>query len=227
MKNKLLKRVVTLTIVGVTFLTSLPIGISAEWKQDSNGWWNTEGSSYSVGWRKIDGQWYYFDINGYMAKNTIVDGCILGSDGIWIQNDNINVNTYTKGQAWTVDNQWEFTINSVTVTSERNQFSDDNPEQVIYINYSYKNLGYVDDIQNLFFSDFTVMDELGDFAELYPISNALHFPEPIQVGAECSNAMIAYGLKNKSSQVTIQVEKYRRDIRYTKEKAIYTVQVEE
>ncbi|OOM71462.1 DUF5050 domain-containing protein [Clostridium sp. BL-8] len=101
---KLTKAIVN-SLVVVSVLALNPIGASAEWKQDSNGWWNTEGSSWSVGWKEIDGNWYYFgqdgymktgwiqkgdkwyylDGNGAMLKNTTINGCKLDSYGVWIQ----------------------------------------------------------------------------------------------------------------------------------------------
>jgi len=85
MKNLKSLRIISSSIL-LGFIVMLnPIGANAEWKQDSNGWWNTEGSSYSIGWKEIDGNWYYFWGNGYMAHDTTVDGYKLGSDGAWIQ----------------------------------------------------------------------------------------------------------------------------------------------
>lgn len=224
MKNKLLKKFIALTITAMT-LCALPVmGVSASWKSDSTGWWYTEGSSWTTGWKQIDGKWYYFYSSGYMAKNTTIDGCQLGSDGAWIQNNAQTVNTYSAGQKWIVDGQWEFTINSVTTTKDRNQFSKQKPAQVLIIDYSYKNLGYVSNIQDLYFSMFTVMDEKGEVAELYPatISN---YPKPTPIGGTCSNAMVAYGVKNESSSITIQVEQYKSG--YTeKEKATFKIPVE-
>ena len=81
MRSKLLKRSVAFTITSATLLTILPISANAAWKQDSKGWWNTEGASYSIGWKKIDSKWYYFDQSGYMDHNTIVDGYYIDSKG--------------------------------------------------------------------------------------------------------------------------------------------------
>ena len=84
MKNKLLKRIVAITITVTSLVFILPIGssgASALWKKDSKGWWNTEGNSYSVGWKKIDSKWYYFEQSGYMAHNLIVDGYYIDSSG--------------------------------------------------------------------------------------------------------------------------------------------------
>ncbi|MBE6088432.1 MAG: DUF4362 domain-containing protein [Clostridium beijerinckii] len=98
MKRLKLTKMIASVLVVASVLSLNPIGVSAEWKQDSNGWWNTEGSSWSIGWKQIDGKWYYFNYNGYMAKDTTVDGYKLGSDGAWIQdmqNNSSNVkNSY-------------------------------------------------------------------------------------------------------------------------------------
>lgn len=69
MKNLKLTKIIASTLVVASVLALNPIGASASWRQDSNGWWNTEGSSWSVGWRKIDKKWYYFNSNGYMAHD--------------------------------------------------------------------------------------------------------------------------------------------------------------
>lgn len=101
---KLSKVIMSLFVV-VSVFTLNQIGVDAEWKQDSNGWWNTEGSSYSVGWKEIDGKCYYFGQDGYMktgwikydgksyylnsdgsmAHDTTIDGLTVGSDGAWNQ----------------------------------------------------------------------------------------------------------------------------------------------
>lgn len=86
MKNvKLTKLIASLIVIGSVF-TLNPIAASAEWKQDNSGWWYEDGSTWATGWKLLDGKWYYFNSNGYMEKNTAIDGCNLGGDGAWIQN---------------------------------------------------------------------------------------------------------------------------------------------
>lgn len=83
----------------------LPAG---EWIQDASGWWyKYEDGSYPAScWKKIDGEWYSFDGNGYMrsgqwyqegdswyylnpdgsmAHDTQIDGYTIDSDGKWVQ----------------------------------------------------------------------------------------------------------------------------------------------
>jgi len=45
----------------------------------------TDESSVATGWKMIEGNWYYFNSDGYMEHDTVVDGCQLGSNGVWMQ----------------------------------------------------------------------------------------------------------------------------------------------
>jgi len=93
--NKIFKKFIVMGIIASS-ISILPLtGASAEWKQDSKGWWNTEGSSWSVGWKQIDSKWYYFGQDGYMAHDTIVDGYKIDNNGVWIQNNTVNNTTET------------------------------------------------------------------------------------------------------------------------------------
>jgi foldase protein PrsA len=84
-KLKLTRLIAGLMIIGSVFAIN-PIAANAEWKSDSTGWWYEDGGSWVSGWKNLDGKWYYFNANGYMAHDTEIDGYKLGSDGAWIQN---------------------------------------------------------------------------------------------------------------------------------------------
>lgn len=80
---KKFKRLLASFVAVLTLLAINPVGANAEWKENNNSWWYTEGNSYATGWRLIDGNWYYFNSDGYMAKNTTIDGYYLGNGGTW------------------------------------------------------------------------------------------------------------------------------------------------
>lgn len=70
MKKSKLTKVIACALVVASVLLLKPIGASAEWKQDKNGWWwYSEGSSWATGWRVINGHLYYFDQRGFMLDN--------------------------------------------------------------------------------------------------------------------------------------------------------------
>jgi foldase protein PrsA len=84
-KIKLTRLIAGLIIVGSVAAIN-PITENAEWKKDDTGYWFEDGGSWVTGWKNLDGKWYYFNSNGYMAHDTEIDGWKLGSDGAWIQN---------------------------------------------------------------------------------------------------------------------------------------------
>lgn len=76
-----LKKVIAFTMIVTSALVLNPIGASASWKEDNKGWQYIEGNSLVNGWKNINGIWYYFYSNGYMAKNTIIDNYYINEDG--------------------------------------------------------------------------------------------------------------------------------------------------
>lgn len=107
MKKLKLQKILSIVLAAVSIFALNLVKANAAWMRNANGWWNTEGDSCSVGWRLIDNEWYYFDMNGYlktgwildggkwyylntdgaMAKNTSIDGYKIGSDGSWIEDE--------------------------------------------------------------------------------------------------------------------------------------------
>ena len=59
------------------------------WKSDSTGWWVEDKSGWwpQSSWLQIDGYWYYFKSDGYMATSQYVDGYLISSDGVCYQNN--------------------------------------------------------------------------------------------------------------------------------------------
>jgi glucan-binding YG repeat protein len=73
---------------------------AAGWKQDSKGWWYSLGGSDFLknGWKKIDGNWYYFKANGYIAVNEFVQGWWVGRNGV--QSDPVKYGWHKSGSKW-------------------------------------------------------------------------------------------------------------------------------
>lgn len=134
------------------------------------------------------------------------------------------------GEMWTVDGQWSLTINSITNTEGRNEFSDKTPNQVVLIEYSYENLGYEDKngiMDGLYFDlepgiDTNIVDGNGEVAYSYP-GNVTTHPQQTPVGAKCVNAQSCIGLNNKSDTITINIKKY--DSNGKQQKAKYVLNV--
>lgn len=106
------KKIMVLATIVTTIIVLDPIGAEAEWKYDKNGSWYTEGNSYATGWRLIDGNWYYFYSNGYMAHDTIIDGYYLNSNGVW------NKDSYELGDINTEDGIYDVHVKNAFATQD-------------------------------------------------------------------------------------------------------------
>ena len=87
----------------------------ASWKHNAKGWWyeDTSGWYAKSQWQKIDGKWYYFGSDGYLAMNEWVDGYWLGSSGAWTYASRGSWKLGLKGwwfgdtSGWYAKNQWQ------------------------------------------------------------------------------------------------------------------------
>ena len=66
---------------------------TGKWMKNSKGWWyqDTSGWYPKSTWQKINGVWYYFKYDGYMAESEYCNGYWLDRSGAW---------TYTFRAAW-------------------------------------------------------------------------------------------------------------------------------
>ena len=129
---------------------------------------------------------------------------------------------YGLNDEWVVEGQWKLKITSVTPTAERNQFSEDKPAQVVVINYTYENLGYTSDAQDLFLTPSNVIDEGKKVSKTYP-AGVKTYPKPTPVGAIMDGAQAAYGLQTESKTIKIIFEHY--DGNKKKQKATFEIPV--
>ncbi len=93
---------VLLVVISFCFLTKT--AFAGTWQRDGRGWWwQEDDGAYPVSaWRQIEGLWYYFDGNGYMAESQWIDGkYYVGADGAMLT-DTITPDGYRVGSdgAW-------------------------------------------------------------------------------------------------------------------------------
>lgn len=82
--RKTKKQLVTLGLVLMLASSMSMTAFAGEWKQDTTGWWYEQDGGYATGWQWINGKCYFFDGDGYMAKDTVIDGYSLNADGQWV-----------------------------------------------------------------------------------------------------------------------------------------------
>ena len=76
-----------------------------EWKSNSNGWWveDTSGWYPKDSWQKIDGTWYYFKPDGYMASSEYYGGYWFNGDGSWDETYYLTLKSNSTG--WWVEDK--------------------------------------------------------------------------------------------------------------------------
>ena len=83
MNKASLKKIVSAVVVAATITTLSPLGVSAQWRQNTDSTWNyIEGNKIVQGWENISDIWYYFNSNGKMNTGWICD------NGTWYYNNN-------------------------------------------------------------------------------------------------------------------------------------------
>ncbi|MFK9091673.1 L,D-transpeptidase family protein [Bacillus salipaludis] len=57
------------------------------WLAQDGSWYylNPYSGDMRTGWLKDGTSWYYLDANGKMVSNTMIDGYVIGADGIWVK----------------------------------------------------------------------------------------------------------------------------------------------
>ena len=74
-----------------------------EWRSDGTGWWVQDSSNWYPAdlWQKIDGVWYYFKPDGYMAANEYYNGYWFNKDGSW--DPQYNLKWMSNASGWWVE----------------------------------------------------------------------------------------------------------------------------
>lgn len=70
--------------------------LKSQWKYTKDDWYyfDEDGISKQNTWAEIDGKWYYFDQWSVMLHDTTTpDGHYVGSDGAWVKDGKVVVET--------------------------------------------------------------------------------------------------------------------------------------
>lgn len=139
-------------------------------------------------------------------KAKISDKTTSENNSTTTKNQNSTDKVYGLNEEWIVDGQWKLKITDVKTTPDRNKYSKAQVAQVVLIKYTYENLGYKDEYQDLFLMPRTVVDGAKKVSEIYPVRSS-KYPEPTPVGA-ISESIVGYGLSVESDKIKIYFEQF-------------------
>ena len=144
----------------------------------------------------------------YAAENKakIADKTTTENNSTTTKNQNSTDKVYGLNKEQIVDGQWKLKITEVKTTPDRNKYSKAQVAQVVIIKYTYENLGYKDEYQDLFLIPRTVVDSAKKISEIYPVRSS-KYPEPTPVGA-ISESTVGYGLSVESDKIKVYFEQF-------------------
>lgn len=128
---------------------------------------------------------------------------------ITTKNENSSDKVYVLNEEWIVDSQWRLKITEVKTTQDRSKHIQDKIAQVVIIKYTYENLGFKNEYQNLFLAPRTVIDGAENEARIYPV-NSSKYPKPTPVGVISESAM-GCGLSVESDKIKISFTQFDKD----------------
>ena len=166
---------------------------------------------------------------GLLSASVVLSGCSLIKSESVRQNKTATTETenskdkvYGLNEEWIVDGQWKLKITEVKTTQDRTKHIKENIAQVVIIKYTYENLGFKNEYQDLFLVPRTVVDGAEKEARIYPV-NSSKYPEPTPVGA-ISESTLGYGLSTESDKIKISFSQFTQDAK-TMETANFEVPV--
>ena len=142
-------------------------------------------------------------------KTTTENNSTTKNNATTTKNQNSTDKVYGLNEEWIVDGQWKLKITEVKTAQDRNKHIKENIAQVVIIKYTYENLGFKNEYQDLFLAPRTVVDRAEREARIYPISSQ-KYPEPTPVGA-ISEATMGYGLSVESDKIKISFNQFDND----------------
>jgi len=150
MKSKFLLFACIFTVSISSTFTSL----AGKWKQDGDDWKYEEdnGINATNGWREINDNWYFFDNEGRMLRDTKTpDGYEVGKSGEWIKPNDI-IEPSSSGKVYIFDQKGKWVNDNKIPEGEYVYYPDENADSVMGSSSWVSNFNYVriykDDIIN-------------------------------------------------------------------------------
>lgn len=155
---------------------------------------------------KIDKEWKISE-NDTIAKLLFnIDGSTFGGESE--EESTVATQEMTLNTPITVETEsgnYNLTIEGARATEERNEFSDKEVKQVVFLDYTYENISYGEkDGSDLYISeyDFQVLDDEGNVLDTYPVSDENRYPKATPVGGKCK-ATATFGVPTDSKNLNI------------------------
>lgn len=100
--------------------------------------------------------------------------------------------------------KYEVTFEGVRLTDERNEFSEVNPNKVLFLDYNYKNIDCEEDVFVTEGIEYKIADGEGNILSTYPVSDDSRIGGAVPAGIK-SIATEAFAITSESNDITILV----------------------
>ena len=98
---------------------------TGSWHKNSKGWWygDTSGWYAKNEWQKIDGKWYYFKADGYMAAGEYINGYWLNKNGSWTYKAKASWKKNSKGWWYGDSTGWYAKNQTIRINGKNYKFN--------------------------------------------------------------------------------------------------------
>lgn len=155
---------------------------------------------------KVDKEWKISEDSTITKLLFGIDESTFGDESE--EESTVTTQEMTLNTPFTVETEsgnYNLTIEGVRATEERNEFSDKEVKQVVFLDYTYENISFGEkDGTDLYISeyDFQVLDDEGNVLDTYPVHDENRYPKETPVGGKCK-ASATFGVPTDSKNLNI------------------------
>ena len=186
-------------------------------EEESDAYYNSLFSNYldevTYSDRTLDIELTKVDKEWKISEDSIITKLLFGMDESTFgsgseEESTVGTQEMTLNTPFTVETEsgnYNLTIEGVRATEERNEFSDKEVKQVVFLDYTYENISFGEkDGTDLYISeyDFQVLDDEGNVLDTYPVADENRYPKETPVGGKCK-ASATFGVPTDSKNLNI------------------------